>query len=435
MQNLENKPTTRIHTYADGRTRVVPTSKGLSHTEEEKKDKKNAALNSKKKRQDEKKKSIVWNQVKPLYERGMLNKEIEVITSLSYRQIVRSIGQNKYRPTWNKANVVNDNSRRTGAWKLRKENNLPPSDDKKRSIELVKSFLNSGLITKDISVWYELNKLYQLHERPLPENNFEKLRLEVFFTAVSLIKSKSDSALLNKYKELTGNTPNSSEEQFIKNAVCKIHTRDGKSASYNKILPSVNQGLEARKILNVAESSLDKKQIASIACENRKDSDINSVNEKKYKALIQKFWNNNSIPADTSSWHGLHALYEKYQRVLPENNLDKLRLEVFFAAVSLAESNSDPTLLNMYRKLTGGTANSPEEQFIKSIVCKTWRYDGEDEKGLYVFNRYGGKTYQIIGEVDGNPIYETSKLLRRRRLIRAMTQVKTTPTTVSNIAK
>jgi hypothetical protein len=199
MLNPENRPTSRIHVFSDGRHRVIPTSEGLHHTKGEKKRKRVDNLNSENKRRNEKKQSTVWNKVRPLYERGLLNAEIEMLTDLSHQQIVRSIGQNKYRPEWNRAKSPRNTNRRIGAWKLRKELNSPLSEDKKRSIEFIKPFVASGLISADISMWKELNKLYGRFNKTLPKSNFDKLRLEIFLMAIRKQEDKKDPRSLETY--------------------------------------------------------------------------------------------------------------------------------------------------------------------------------------------------------------------------------------------
>jgi hypothetical protein len=201
MLNPENKPTTRVHIFPDGRSKVVPTSEGLRYTKSEKKRKRMGNLNSEEKRKNEEEQSVIWNQVRPLYERGLLNDEIVILTDLSRQQVMRSIGQNKYRPTWNKVRTRRDNSRRIGAWELRKKRDLPLSEDKKRSIEFIKFFVSSDLITKDTSAWKELKDLYARSHKALPKSNFDKLRLEVFLMAIQR-RNNRDLRLLTLYNKL-----------------------------------------------------------------------------------------------------------------------------------------------------------------------------------------------------------------------------------------
>jgi hypothetical protein len=178
---------------------------------------------SEKKRENEMKQSIVWNKVGPLYERGLLNAEIEMLTGFNYQQVVRSIGQNKYRPEWNKVRISNDNSRRIGGWKLRKQPNLLLSDRARKSADFIKAFVALGLITKNTSKWQELKDLYQSFERPLPESNFDKLRLEIFLTAVERLEDDGDRKLLTLYNKLGSETEDKwftvslyDEESFIR---------------------------------------------------------------------------------------------------------------------------------------------------------------------------------------------------------------------------
>jgi hypothetical protein len=201
MLNPENRPTTRLHVFSDGTRRIVPTSKRLRHTEAEKKKIQIANLNSEKKREDEKRRSTVWNKVKPLYKRQLLNAEIAELTDLTYQQVARSIGQNKYRPQWNRVRTPSNN-RRIDAWRLRKESKFPLSESKKLSIQFAKSLVASGLITEGTSKWRQLRNFYWKFGRKLPKSNFDKLRLEVFLQAVKRQRYGRESRLLSLYDKL-----------------------------------------------------------------------------------------------------------------------------------------------------------------------------------------------------------------------------------------
>ena len=240
------------------------------------------------------------------------------------------------------------------------------------------------------------------------------------------------------------------------------------SSVYERILPFVVRGLAVWEILLITEPILNREQIRNAVYRSRKDrpewhripedyfspekesirrskgtiiglrkrSDKQSLtdskntiaNEEKSKALILEFWKANLFPTDASNWLSLHALYQHYQRTLPENVSDKLRLEVFLAALSLAESELNPALLNKYRELIDKIASagfthklSSEEQFIKSKVCNTWLYDGEDNIGLFYYNKYGDKSYVLEGEYeDRKSPYATSESLRKRKAFRQM---------------
>ncbi|MDZ4227904.1 MAG: hypothetical protein U1E54_01530 [Candidatus Levybacteria bacterium] len=226
------------------------------------------------------------------------------------------------------------------------------------------------------------------------------------------------------------------------------------SSVYERILPFVARELAVWEMHCITEPTLSRKQIRNAVYRNRggrpewhripedyfspeKESirrskgTINGLRKKldkksiiESKTLIQGFWKANLFSTDTSNWLGLHDLYQRSQRKLPEDNFDRLRLEVFFTAMSLAESEFDPTLLNKYRELVGKIDSagftsklSPEEQFIKSKTCNVWRYDGEDKIGLFYYNGHGSKSYILGGE--GSP-YETSESLRKRRVFRQM---------------
>ncbi|MDP2585584.1 MAG: hypothetical protein Q8P29_01750 [Candidatus Levybacteria bacterium] len=228
------------------------------------------------------------------------------------------------------------------------------------------------------------------------------------------------------------------------------------SSVYERILPFVARELAVWEILCIMEPSLSRKQIRNAVYRNRKGrpewhripedyfspekesirrskGTINGLQKKldrksliESKVLIQEFWKANLISTNISNWHELHALYQRSQRELPEDSFDRLRLEVFFTAMSIAESELDPTLLNKYRELVDKIASagsaprlSSEEQFIKSKICNVWRYDGEDKTGLFYYNRHGSKSY-ILGE-EGSP-YETSESLQKRRAFRQMDQ-------------
>lgn len=111
---------------------------------------------------------------------------------------------------------------------------LPVSEDDKLNIEFTKSLIDLGLITRDISAWQELHKLYESRQRPLSKNIFDQLRLEALFTAYRVAESSMSPALLNKYREAVNKMASVNftsklflEEKFVKSEVCSMWQYDG----------------------------------------------------------------------------------------------------------------------------------------------------------------------------------------------------------------
>ena len=177
-------------------------------------------------------------------------------------------------------------------------------------------------------------------------------------------------------------------------------------------------------------------QVALITCLDQIQKEVNifepkqevvkEANEEEQELnieFINSLLDSGLITENTSMWQKLHELYELQQRPLPENTLDQIRLEALFAAFFAAESDTDSALLTQYRDLVGKITDahftsklSSEEKFIKSKVCKEWRWDGVDNEGLLYVYTQDGKGYEFDGVTDekGNFHFLTVDILRKR---------------------
>lgn len=81
----------------------------------------------------------------------------------------------------------------------RKKETILEKKNREKTEELVREFLSAGFISDDLSNWEKLNQLYENHERPLPLDEADQLRLEVFLNAKSKA-SEGDKSLLMAYQ-------------------------------------------------------------------------------------------------------------------------------------------------------------------------------------------------------------------------------------------
>jgi hypothetical protein len=142
--------------------------------------------------------------------------------------------------------------------------------------------------------------------------------------------------------------------------------------------------------------------------------------------FVQKLIAADFFAIDDSFWQKLNKGYTANGRELPKNIYDKLRLEAYLRAISLAEDEIDPSQLNNYNKLAfeAGFVDFPitklfeEERFIKSKVCSRWWADGVDKKErLFRYDNQGNKGLRIAqGGDDGEDSYETLKTFKIRVL-------------------
>lgn len=194
-------PPRRIRILDDGRH--VPTFKGLKHTPQSIGKIRAAHVGKRRPEEDVHRSSDVWNQVRPFYLRGILNKDIAEFTGLKPRQVGNSIYNsktslvNRVEPlTPEEAKERNRKSAVRG--QAGRFMDSAPTEDEKKNIALVQKFVGDSLFTNDLSSWEKLKELYSKYGRNLPESSAVMLRLEVFFSARQQAEN-GDRTLLEMY--------------------------------------------------------------------------------------------------------------------------------------------------------------------------------------------------------------------------------------------
>lgn len=152
-----------------------------------------------------------------------------------------------------------------------------------------------------------------------------------------------------------------------------------------------------------------------------------SESEQNSIAFARMLIEEGIIADDLSSWIQLKELYQESRIELPYSFSDRLRLEAFFKARRVLETEGRQDLLQRYME-TGELIEvdwfnqhlADEEDFIaRTLVARIHNADGEDGRGLYRYDRNGFRWYQPIGTDDeGNLLFDNSTLARRRRVSR-----------------
>lgn len=192
------------------------------------------------------------------------------------------------------------------------------------------------------------------------------------------------------------------------------------------------------EILHVRKQDIPIVQVALITGLSRAEIESNHGNddhnspalgdEKLNIEFTNSLLDSRMITKDISIWQELHRIYESNQRPLPGDIFDQIRLEALLSAFLAAESNLDPTLLNQYRSLVDKMDSVHfasklflEEKFIKSRVCKEWRWDGVDREGRLYRDTPDGRGYEFNNETDekGKLQFLTVKSLRKTGVFRS----------------
>ncbi|GEM_PF-4166830 len=143
-----------------------------------------------------------------------------------------------------------------------------------------------------------------------------------------------------------------------------------------------------------------------------------SAIERNTFALVGKFCAAGLITEDLSYWNLLHRMYADRERGLLDSFADRLRLEVYLAAMEALGKN-DPLVLSRYRMF--GDEIDPEwarkslaqeEAFISIKYFNPWA-DGEDKRGLYRVTPQG-RQYRLVSDADGVMAYDTTRLAIKR---------------------
>lgn len=141
--------------------------------------------------------------VLPLYLRGGSGEEIVQTTGLTGEQVqyavwnLRASGEIQ-RPTKEEERLARSKATKDN-WRKRK--GVEYTVDQKNSFAFARMLTETELIKKDLTYWNALNAVYQLHNRQLPQNFADRLRLEVFLVARKACNQGETGPLL-KYREL-----------------------------------------------------------------------------------------------------------------------------------------------------------------------------------------------------------------------------------------
>ena len=146
-----------------------------------------------------------WRVVYPLALRNASNIEIVEITGLSY-VAVKSLVSNKrgymevpeYKSSENRAERrIRTNLRISAA-----KRGMPKSPHEINSLSFARMAFMEGLIDSEGSAWHQLKELYRSEGRELPQNFYDRLRLEVFLKARLALSGEYGQSVLATYFEL-----------------------------------------------------------------------------------------------------------------------------------------------------------------------------------------------------------------------------------------
>lgn len=333
------------------------------------------------------------------------------------------------------------------------------SEEKK---DIAATVTNVSVYTADVlerdmdSILRHIRRL-ESKKKPLPKNRLELVQFRIpFDIAASRGKGvkTGDKIIFENGTHLPsfkGHTQSESQKKAAKEA------NQGKSKSeeqlekqsvvYNQLLPFIKRGLAVWEMQRLTEPDLTREQIRNAVYRKtrpsarcvpkeyfvdekqrrsmgtrgglKKNKDQQLSEEKNIIAFIREAITMKLFSQDISTWEELKKLYETNKRNLPESIFDKLRLEIYLKAMTLAENEINPLILNKYIDLMNRvgfiwplTRLRGEEEFIKSKICKEWWADGEDPRGLF-FIKEGMKKYKIGQDF----AYVTSASMRNKRLI------------------
>lgn len=144
--------------------------------------------------------SDVQKELHPLAERGFSAAELRYITGCGKKQARQALRKGRG-STLSKLDSEDARRRKSDGvrvWRMARGDNLSrPMHD----LIFAKKLYEAGFVTADLTNWQELHKLYDQHERKLPESSAVKVGLEVFLQAwKGVIRGERD--LLSKYTSL-----------------------------------------------------------------------------------------------------------------------------------------------------------------------------------------------------------------------------------------
>ena len=153
--------------------------------------------------------STIWNKVRPLFMRGAIAGEIALITNLSRKQVNNAIDRRIKKTNmrrlhddfFTKETTRIRQSRSHKGKRKRLVDRPTMSEEEKNQIEFAKIAQEKGFFTDDLTCWNSFNSLYESLGRKLPPSFYERLRLEVFFSAIEHAKG-GETTLLNNYAEI-----------------------------------------------------------------------------------------------------------------------------------------------------------------------------------------------------------------------------------------
>ena len=150
----------------------------------------------------------VFNKVEPLFIRGASSGEIMLMTGLNRKQVNNAINRKTKSTQMHRVDeeffapqrVIERIARSHKGKPKRLIDRQPMSSEEENRIEFAKELIEQGFITKDISFWKQLQDIYAASQTSLPDNFYDRLRLESLVVALSdLNRRENGSELLSKY--------------------------------------------------------------------------------------------------------------------------------------------------------------------------------------------------------------------------------------------
>lgn len=150
----------------------------------------------------------VFNKVEPLLIRGASSDEIMLMTGFSRKNVNNAINRKTKSTKRHRVGEeffaperVRERMSRSHKGKPKRLIDRPPmSQEAINRIESAKEVIGHGFITKDLGSWKQLQDIYAASKRSLPDNFYDRIRLESLVVALSdLNRRRNDSKLFKRY--------------------------------------------------------------------------------------------------------------------------------------------------------------------------------------------------------------------------------------------